>query len=555
MPADQVRNLLLGLGLPTLAVVSILYVLLFPERAKVIAGWLWSLVGLVWQIADRRAVALRVEGDVNSTRERLLRDAPADLLEGEMQIHWADAEEAEGKVRRGDVVVFMRRSRHHDENVANAVMAYIPNAVLRTARRYLPADTMRAVDLTVARAFLTSREDPHAALQVFFDRHLSPARTDENLRQKLRQMDDIDLHGWLTRVLIAEYRRLGDQFFPGEAPEGFASEAEEVAGWLHSLATRPPGTQEGSLIYRGRLFRIGVIFVAASGRLEREGFGPYRRRLWRNFSTERCDLVYLMARDQNIPALRELAKQLVGDRVTGRLPACEYRLRSDFRARLLNKDRALCIPLHRAAVDEDRIDVRDEDLTTELLAQVFDPASVASTLSAVAPTARKTEARESAPATVAEGRASEPPEKRPSRVLDLSGSRLTTSVPEPAATSERSARRQPISVTLVDRPTVSVDYSMDATVHSSGQVLRGTVRVLPKGFNHGYLHDTCGHVWYFRRWELTVDRDWFKIILGSEVEFTVGRRRSALVASRVRFISSRVGGLHLVPPAIPEPRH
>ena len=104
----------------------------------------------------------------------------------------------------------MRKSRHREENVANAVMAYLPRAVLPRARRYIDTDTMQAVDLTLARSILQVSDMPTGAMDVFFERHLDPALSEKaTLQGHLEEVDAIDLQGWLTRLMLAEYRAMG----------------------------------------------------------------------------------------------------------------------------------------------------------------------------------------------------------------------------------------------------------------------------------------------------------------------------------------------------------
>lgn len=508
-------GLLAGVGVPVVAAILIAYVLLFPDQAKQISGMGWSLIARIWRSADKRAVKLRVEGQINAARAALFRHAPADLIEGELVVEWTNAEEAEARVRDGNVVVFMRPSQFQEDNVAHALMAYLPRALLRTARKYLSAETMRAVDLTVAKAFLTRQQAEEGALQVFLDRHLDAARAESaSLRSRIEVIDSIDLHGWLTRVLLAEYRRLGFQLHPGEPPAGFEAEAEAVVDWLHRLATRAP-KETTSLTFRGRYFRIGVIFVAASGRLEVEGLRPYRRRIARDFAEEHCDVVYVMARDRNIPAVRLLVEDLVAAGAEPP-PIFEYRLRSDFAARLLNRDRAVCMTLRRSET-EDAAPVGGDlgSQADQLPSEAYTPPILdeGSAVSAAGPSVLP------APAATS---LSEPATARNAEVS-------TAPSAESALGSEVKTRPA-----VPPRMRTSASARNATTSHTVGEDLVGVVRVLPRGQNYGYLHDDCGHVWFFRRWELLQLSAWSKISIGTRLSFRVSSNQRGPLATRIR---------------------
>jgi len=185
MDLSDIRSLLLPLTLSGLLVLAIAYVLLLPDKAQKIAGWIWSGIARVWHGVDRRAVALRVEGEINDARRKLVKSAPEDLMEGKLKIAWTDGEEAAALASNGEVIVFMRRSDHHEENVAHALMAYLPKALLPRARRYIDRERMKAADFTVAKSILTQPERSLGALDVFYEQHLDPATlSDEEFARK-----------------------------------------------------------------------------------------------------------------------------------------------------------------------------------------------------------------------------------------------------------------------------------------------------------------------------------------------------------------------------------
>src|SRR5271166_5697550 len=99
-----------------------------PEKAQMIAGWAWSGIARIFRRADRTAVALRVQGHINGSTKHVFESLPEGLVEGKLKLRWSNAEEATGLIRNGDVVVFMQRSDRHEENVAHALMVYLPKA-------------------------------------------------------------------------------------------------------------------------------------------------------------------------------------------------------------------------------------------------------------------------------------------------------------------------------------------------------------------------------------------------------------------------------------------
>lgn len=65
----RVIAFLLGGGFVGLGV--LLWAVNYPDKAEKVAGWIVALVSKVYEKADRTAVALKVQGDINDARETL----------------------------------------------------------------------------------------------------------------------------------------------------------------------------------------------------------------------------------------------------------------------------------------------------------------------------------------------------------------------------------------------------------------------------------------------------------------------------------------------------
>jgi hypothetical protein len=352
------------------------WVMLAPQKAEKVAGWLWGGLGWAGRRARQKAVAFKVQGEVNDARAAALKDAPMNIIEGDLRLKFHSADEAKAAVDGGEVVVFMRRRPHHAENVAHALMAYLPKAVLPRARRYLDEETMRAADLTLAKAVLADEERPRGALDCFYEHHLDPAaKISEELTTKLGELDEIDLHGWMTRVLLAEYRALGEQLYPGAQHPAVFKETARFEAWLHDLARPRERGDLGSLRFEGKLMRVAIIFVAIPQILERHGVDPYRKRAKSLLYHGHTDVIYLCARDQNIPALKRLFESLRSDGRVTEARLYEYPLRHDFSARRFHRERAALVCLRRRrAPGEKPVPVRtDLDDDADLPDELFTP--------------------------------------------------------------------------------------------------------------------------------------------------------------------------------------
>ncbi len=373
MTGAEITTLLKDVGLPLLLVLAIAYVLTMPEKAQTVAGWFWSLVSAITKRGDRRAVALRVQGHVNASTRHLVGQTPDGIIQGKLKLKWSTSEEAQAYLRDGDVVVFMKRSNHHEENVARALMVYLPKAVLPRARRYLDQPTAAAIDLTLAKIILGVSAGSQGVLDVFYEQHLDPACVeDTDLSKIITELDEVDLHGWLLRVLLPEYHRLGNAIHPAQPDVRSQADTAAFARWMHRVAAREPGDMTIPLSYEGSQIRVAMVFVASRERLEREGIDPYRRYAKTLIYSGKYDAVYLMGRDHNMWAVKEITDRLGMDGRVDTSQYMEYRLRPDFARRKLNRRWSAvgCLVAHAGvAVDQ----LVDDDLT-EITVERFSPA-------------------------------------------------------------------------------------------------------------------------------------------------------------------------------------
>jgi hypothetical protein len=342
----ELRSLLPAFTLVGVLLFAVFYVLAYPERAERIAGWIWRGISRIFHAADRKAVAYSLQGDINSARAELIKDAPSGILDAKLRVRWADPEQAEAHLSEGEVVVFMRRSPYREENITNALIAYLPKAVIPRARPYIDRMTMQAVDLTLARSILALRQQPSGAMDVFFGRHLDPALAESaDLRDVLEKVDAIDLHGWLTRIMLVEFQKLGEVLYPSQSDQLCIDDARAFGEWLGSLAASAPGDESTPLAYRGRFLRVSIVLVARKETLAEHDIAPYRKVAKQQIYSGNFDSLYLMGRDSNIAPVKNLVASLESDARIESIATYEFGLRADFKARVLHRERAIIVAL------------------------------------------------------------------------------------------------------------------------------------------------------------------------------------------------------------------
>jgi hypothetical protein len=341
------RVSVLVLALSAALLLAALWAALRPDHANRLFGWLATGISLFWRGADRAAVKYRVEGDVNTGVDAFMEDAPEGIVEAKLTVRWVNAQTASAVIASGDVLVCLRRSARYDRNVANALMAYLPKAVIPRARQYLSSSTTRAIDFVLAKSILVESGLGAKHLRSFYDEHLQPALdADELLKRRVERTDAIDISGWLTRILLQELKFYGDRLYPSTPHATYALEADRFHSWLYSLASRPPGALR-PLAFQGDVLRVGMIMVAKRDKLEQVGLSPHLRWFDTYMNTMQVDAIYLVGSDDTIEAAREFVDLIKTDPRVQDYTIYEYDHRRQFRARTAARDRAICVAIRR----------------------------------------------------------------------------------------------------------------------------------------------------------------------------------------------------------------
>lgn len=76
MNFQDLLPILAGVGIPVGVIAVVAYLLLLPDKAEKVAGWLWTPIAKVFKNADKTKVAFKVQGEVNTARAALLKNAP-----------------------------------------------------------------------------------------------------------------------------------------------------------------------------------------------------------------------------------------------------------------------------------------------------------------------------------------------------------------------------------------------------------------------------------------------------------------------------------------------
>jgi len=215
--------------------ILVVWFLFYPEKAEKCASLLYRLFASVSYYASRKYISLNIQSEINSKIRNLNKEVKG-ALPYRMKIRWVRAEETEAEVKNGNVIVIMRDYRNQSINIAHAALAYTCKGLLPKARDYVQPTLMRSIDYMIARKLAKGNTGAVNYLTALFEDESSKNPTLKNWKERLVPIDE---QGYLTRIMIFDFRSLGESF-SGYPTDDIRKETVEYAKLVHRLVTKKP---------------------------------------------------------------------------------------------------------------------------------------------------------------------------------------------------------------------------------------------------------------------------------------------------------------------------
>jgi len=265
--ADIIQALqLIFSGTGLLAFAFFLVWVFYPEKVEKWVILLSKLVAYFSEKHERRYISKHIEYNVNSLREKFCRESSG-ILPYKIEVEWINSDEIESYLKGDNVlIVKMKNHRNQSKNLAIAVKEYVPNALIPTARMYVEPSLMRAIDYVVSKEFL--KRDTSA-----FTYFSEVVKVEQKIKEFVEKVDKINEQGFLTRVLLSEYKKLG-LLYPREPTWETYNETLDLESKVHALVTKKPEEKVSPKIC-GKFIKAALVPVAKEETVEKGGIEPH----------------------------------------------------------------------------------------------------------------------------------------------------------------------------------------------------------------------------------------------------------------------------------------
>lgn len=266
------------LGFVILLLVSvIIYIIKNPEK---IDKWSYLLAKrklVKDEKTEKNIISKNIDYKITSISKRINKQAQGILPFG-VRIKWRTSDEIESYVKQDEVIVILKKEDNCDKNIVDTCIAFVPRALLPKSRNCVDPNILQSLDNYMIKMILNEGTYDSAYnyyLQKVYNPYVS---SDPQVKERITTLDQLNEVGFLTRILLEEYRRLGDKLYGTAEEQSFHEESKQFLGFLSKLANRKPGDYS-RLGFDGARIKISIIFVAKYNTYKNIGIDAYTSRI------------------------------------------------------------------------------------------------------------------------------------------------------------------------------------------------------------------------------------------------------------------------------------
>ncbi len=291
-------------------VIILLLVIDDPDRAEKIKEIFFLPTFRLFKRGSRQYIAAKVGyTSTQFLKQKLLPLLPS-TANVKIQIRWVKSPSDPVLTENGNLILYMRETNDQTRNILAATQVALPRVVCTTLRPCLQKDLEDAVDLVLLRKLATAL-GKHA--EPVFQRYFLRASTEDNVKLQglFAKLVELDTHGTFVPIFLEELNELGERLYTsGDNTD----QTKEITHFLEFLLTeaRRKEREDIKLDYFSSTFSVGIIILAASYKVLREGVSPYINRIDQKVR-QGCDSIYIITYQQALPFMDKLLQVLDAD--------------------------------------------------------------------------------------------------------------------------------------------------------------------------------------------------------------------------------------------------
>lgn len=253
---------------------------------------------------EKNAVAKRLEFVVGLASKRVNREC-GDILPHGIDVKWVELSKRDAFLKEGKIVVCLEASDNEDRNLAQAMLFFVSEDLIRESQRFIDPNVMKSLIFSVARKMLMA-DNRIGALKRLNTEFIEPeVEKRAAIRAYVLAMDKMDEQGRLTRILLNEFSQLGPRLAPALSDERSQSESKTFFGMLDRFENKGKD-EDVPLEHNGDVIRAHLLPVARLDTFSPNSFVDRTSQDYQN----RVDTIYVLARGGNVGLAKYVVEEV-----------------------------------------------------------------------------------------------------------------------------------------------------------------------------------------------------------------------------------------------------
>jgi hypothetical protein len=229
---------------------------------------------------EKNIISKNIDHKITSVSKRINEQAQGIMPFG-VRIQWRNSNEVESYLKKDEVIVVLKKEDNCDKNIVDICLAFVPKALLPKSRNCIEPNILKSIDSFMVKTIL-NEGTYDSAYNYFMQNIFTPfIESDQDLKDKIQVLSHLNEVGFFTRILLEEYRRLGEKLYGTTEEQSFFEESYNFLVFLDQLANRKPG-DNSSLFFDGTRIKIAILFLAKYTTYEFIGLDAYISRIDKN---------------------------------------------------------------------------------------------------------------------------------------------------------------------------------------------------------------------------------------------------------------------------------
>jgi len=303
---ETVQKIIADYGIISILILFIGFIFFFPDNAKTLAGWIYQLLGYIYNGFRKKAIKYRIEGPCSRSLKRIVKELP-DIEIPELSIDWVKEDNLQTIFEEGKAIVKLKFSNDQTRNVIKATTVYVRDAFLKHSKPYLSEKLKKAIDFSITRKILLNlNKNKKNIVSQFIEDN---TRDIEFMRDICSRIEEIDDNGLFTRIFIRELDYFGTKLIGRIPTTDNCKEADDFLEFIYEIAIREPDDFTPLQFPRNTL-KAAILLVAKKETYFNHGLLPYLRRIKLGLA-QGIETFYLLAREDKVEILKPVASELL----------------------------------------------------------------------------------------------------------------------------------------------------------------------------------------------------------------------------------------------------